>query len=85
MNAVMTPSSQNTQLPCSLEKAGKRREAGDGKGCGRHGQKSDWHVNTQPAHLAHVLLAADPVNDRTGREEQQSFEEGMRHEVEDAG
>ena len=37
----------------------------------------------QPAHLAHVLLVGDGVDDRAGAEEEQRLEEGVREEVED--
>src|ERR1700687_4419976 len=66
------------------EKSGKGWEASDRKCRDGHGQESPGHVLPQPAHLAHVLLAADAVNYRTCCEEQQALEECVRHQVEDA-
>src|ERR1035438_5076960 len=63
----------------------KRWNARDGKRGNSHRHKCPGHVNPQAAHLAHVLLAADTMNDGAGRQKQQSFEERMRHQVKDAG
>src|SRR5437660_1985978 len=52
------------------EESGKGREPGDCECRNRHRQKRPGHVNPQPAHLAHVLLATDAVNYRTSRKEQ---------------
>ena len=39
----------------------------------------------QATHLAHVLLAAQGVNHTPRAEEEQSFEEGVGHQMENAG
>ena len=64
--------------------AGERRDARNGDRGDRHDPEGPGHVLAQPAHLAHVLLAPAAVDDRAGAEEQQRFEEGMRHQVENA-
>ncbi len=64
--------------------ARERRDARDGERGNAHRHKRPRHVNPQPAHLSHVLLAADAVNHRTRREEQQALEERVRHQMEDA-
>jgi hypothetical protein len=42
-------------------------------------------LRLERAHLVHVLLAVERVDDRAGAEEQQALEERVRHQVEDAG
>ena len=39
----------------------------------------------QSAHVAHVLFTAERVDHGAGAEEEQRLEEGVRHQVEDAG
>ena len=63
----------------------RRRDADAGQR-----QRADHHhpvggrdVLAQAAHLAHVLLVGDGVDDRARAEEQQRLEEGMREQVED--
>ena len=48
-------------------------------------QKVMRDLLAQPAHLAHVLLAAHGVDHRARAEEQQALEEAVREQVEDAG
>ena len=43
------------------------------------------HVLAQAAHLPQILLAVQPVDHRARAEEQQRFEERVRHQMEDAG
>ncbi len=40
-------------------------------------------MRAKAAHVAHVLLAIDGMDDRAGAEEEQRLEEGVREEVED--
>src|ERR1700686_3279934 len=51
--------------------ASERRDACDSGRGHPHSRKRPRHVNPQPAHLSHVLLATDAVNYRTCREKQQ--------------
>ena len=74
---------------CSVENCVFRKESGEGEesgdgqnGCG-HGPKSDWQLLSQPAHFAQVLLAANGVNHRASRHEEQCLEEGVGHQMED--
>ena len=67
------------------EEAGERRKAGDGEDRRGHGPEGDGDVFAQAAHVAHVLLAAERVDDGAGGEEEQRLEEGVRDQVEDAG
>src|ERR1700676_3377735 len=64
--------------------ASERRDARNRERGNPHRRKRPRHVNPQPAHLADVLLATDAMNYRTRRKEQQAFEEGMRHQMENA-
>src|SRR6266436_6748251 len=50
------------------EESSQRREPGDGKGRDCHRRKRPRHVQPQPAHLAHVLLATYAMNYGTCRE-----------------
>jgi hypothetical protein len=47
------------------------------------GPVSDGHVLLEPAHLAHVLLVMHGDDHRARRQEQQRFEERVRHQMED--
>ncbi len=67
------------------EEPGQGRDARDGDAADEHGPVGPRHLGLEPAHLAHVLLARHAVDDRAGAEEQQRLEEGVGHQVEDAG
>ena len=73
--AVITPIAHKTCGPAAprgqedlvlREESGERWNAGDGKGGDCHGPEGIRHVLPQAAHVAHVLLAAESVNDRAG-------------------
>src|SRR5262252_4377555 len=71
-------------LPQNLvfaEEARQRPETRDRKSCDRHREERPRNVLTQAAHLAHVLFAADRMDDRPGCQEQQAFKKRMRHQV----
>ncbi len=67
------------------EEAGEGDDAGDGENAGGHGPEGDGNALAEAAHEAHVLLAGEGVDDGPGGEEEQRLEEGMGHQVEDAG
>ena len=67
-----------------LKNPAKRRSSRDRQRGGEHGPVGVLDFLAQPAHVAHVLLAAHGVNHRAGRKEEQRFEERVRHQVEDA-
>ncbi len=64
--------------------ARERRNAGDRERRDQESHEGDRHLVPQPAHLAHVLLAAHRMDDRARAEEEAGLEERMRHQVEDA-
>ena len=66
------------------KEAGEWRYAGDRKRRDRHAPESVWQILAKPAHVAHVLFAAETVNHRARPQEQQRLEEGVRHEVKDS-
>ena len=65
------------------EEAGERRDPGDRRGGDREGPEGERDAARQPAHAAHVLLAAERVDHAAGAEEEAGLEEGVRDEVED--
>src|SRR5512133_3721519 len=67
------------------EEAGQWWESSDRKGRDRHYPERYRDLLSQAAHVAHVLLTAQSMDDRAGAEEEQCLEERMRHQVEDAG
>src|SRR3989338_926684 len=58
----------------------RNRDSADHKRRIRHGK-----VFLQSSHLLNVLLVVHPVNDRAGTEEEESLEECVRHNMENAG
>src|SRR6202790_2435133 len=67
------------------EESGEGRDSCNRQSGDEHGGVGVFDFFAETAHFAHVLLAAYGVNDGPGREEEQGFEEGMGHQVEDAG
>src|ERR1700676_1470847 len=66
------------------------KSGGGGGFCNRPSGDEDGGVGVfdffaEAAQFAHVLLSAYGVNDGPGREEEQGFEKGVGHQVEDAG
>ena len=64
------------------EEAGKRGNAGEGKGPDQECPRRDRHHMPESTEAPHVDHAPHGVHHRTGAEEEQGFEEGMRDEVE---
>ncbi len=64
---------------------GERRDPGDGQPTDQERERGDRHVLAQAAHLLHVLLVVQAVNDRAGTEEHERLEERVRDHVEDRG
>ncbi len=60
-------------------------DAGDGEDAHRHGPEGAGDALAEAAHLAHVLLAGEGVDDGAGGEEEERLEEGVGEEVEDTG
>jgi hypothetical protein len=65
------------------EEARERPDARERQDADRHGGERDRHLAPEAAHALHVLLAAEPVDDAAGAEEEERLEERVRHEVED--
>src|SRR5205823_5989501 len=66
------------------EKAGERRETGDGHSRGQHGCIGPAYLFAEAAHFVHVLLAADGMNHGAGSKKEQGLEERVRHSMENA-
>jgi hypothetical protein len=67
------------------EKTGERRDSGDRKGGGEHGEIRLADFPGERAHFLHVLLAGERVDDAAGGEEQQAFEKCVGHQMENSG
>src|SRR5207247_5978265 len=67
------------------EETRQKRRTCDGESSREHRPERHGNLVLQRAHLLHVLLMMQGVNHAAGAQEQQRLEEGMRHEVEDAG
>ena len=67
------------------EETRQKRRTCDGESSHEHRPERHGNLVLQRAHLPHVLLMMQGVNHAAGAQEQQRLEEGMRHEVEDAG
>src|SRR5581483_10781886 len=66
------------------EEPGERRNSSDGKRGDGHGPEGPRDAGSEATHFPHVLLAANRMDYGPGGEEQQSLEERMRHQVENA-
>src|SRR6185312_6699389 len=67
------------------EESGEGENPGDSKRGSQHHGMRPWNLLPEAPHTAHVLLAAESMNHRPGAEEEQRFEESVRHEMENAG
>src|SRR5678809_578712 len=65
------------------EETGSKWHTGDRQCRNYIGPVGLGHVRLEPAHLAHVLLAAESVNNAARTEEQAGFEERMGKDMED--
>src|SRR5271157_735386 len=66
------------------EESRKERRATDGQRSDEHGFRGSGNSVPKPSHLAHILRAAQSVNHAPRSQEEQSLEEGMRHQMEDS-
>src|SRR5215471_3264412 len=66
------------------EEAGERKNSGDSQGGDPESPGGGGDSGPEAAHFLNVLLAGPGVNHAAGAEEQQSFEESVRHEMENA-
>ncbi len=66
-----------------LKKPASGGMPGDGQGADEHRPVGDRDLPPQAAHLVHVLLLVDGMDDRARAEEEKALEEAVRHEVED--
>src|SRR5579859_2483260 len=56
------------------------------RSCGdQHDGESYRNISLQSAHVSHVLLASDSMDDGSGTQKEQALEEGMGHQMEDSG
>src|SRR6185437_13606668 len=67
------------------KKTGEKRRSGDGERGGEHRREGPGDFFAQAAHVLHVLLAAQGMNHAACREEKQTLEEGVGHQVENSG
>src|SRR4029453_591639 len=65
-------------------KATERDDSADCEPSRKKGHVGDGHVLLQAAHTAHVLFVMHAVNDTARSQENEGFEECMRHHVKDA-
>ena len=72
-------------LPEDLVLAEEPSEAGDpgnGEGGNEEGPKRDRNLFSESAHLSHIQFAAQGMHDAPGAKKEESFEEGMSHQME---
>ena len=88
---VMAPLEGLGQDLIFAEEAREGRDSGDGEGSHVKGDGREGEVATKPPHVAKVLsspllrVGVQGVDDAPCAEEQETFEEGVGHEVEDPG
>ncbi len=68
-----------------LKKPEVNGKARDGKRRAQQRDRRDLHVLEQAAHLPQILFAVQAVNHRARAQEEQRFEERVRHQMKDAG
>ena len=94
MKAATAPTSQKTNPALSQglpedfilgEKPGKGEDSREGQGADEKGPVGPGHVGLERAHLAHVQLSGQGVHHASRPQEEQGFEEGMGHQMEDPG
>src|SRR5437660_731449 len=64
--------------------AGEGENATDRQSRDQEGPEGDGHALTQPAHLAHILFAAQRVDHSSSAQKEQGFEVSVRCQMEDA-
>ena len=64
---------------------GEEGNSGDGQCPDHHRDKGHLGLSGEAAHVAHILLVVESVDDRTGAEEQERLEECMGGEVKQGG
>src|SRR3954452_185946 len=67
------------------EEARKPGETRDRQACHAQGHERDWHCFSESAHVTKILLSAQAMDHTARAQEEQRFEEGMCHHVEDTG
>ena len=79
------PRARSQQYFVLAEKARKAGGAGNRERGGQHRGIGPRNALAQAAHAPHILLAAHGMDHAAGAEKEQSFEEGVSHQMKDAG
>src|SRR5579863_5911598 len=72
---------ERTEYLVLAPEARQGRNATDSEGGYKKCPEGDFEPVAQATHLAHILLAAQRVNDRARAQEEQGFEIGVRYQV----